>query len=225
MSTAEDALGSWAEAQLGHRFSSGMLLTEALTHSSAGPRHYERLEFLGDRVLGCIVAARLVRSYPSEGEGQLARRYAALVDRGTCAAVGRSIGLSRHIVVDRSARAARVHELENVVADVCEAVIGALFLDGGLQAAEAFVGSAWAPLIRTMSHAPKDPKSQLQEWAQGKGLPMPSYKVVGRQGPDHAPTFVVEVSVQGLGAREASGSSKQEAEKLAAEALLQEVRR
>lgn len=212
------AVQNWARATLGHDFNDLKLVENALTHG--GKRgNYERLEFLGDRVLGCIVADWLFRDF-DEPEGELARRFAALVDKGTCADVARTAGVPAVARLEPAARQIGVQNSDNVLGDMCEALIGALYLDGGLAAAEAFVRRAWADYVDRGADAPKDPKSALQEWAQAKRLPIPSYQVVGRDGPDHAPNFRVRVTVRGYDPAEATGASKQDAEKQAAIALL-----
>ncbi len=210
---------AWARQALDHEFKDLKLLETALTHGGGRKRNYERLEFLGDRVLGCVIAAWLYTRF-DETEGELARRFAALVDKGTCAEVARAAGVSAMIRMEAAARQAGVHRSDNVLGDICEALIGALYVDGGLPAAEAFIRAAWAVHLDRRSTAPRDPKSALQEWAQAKRLPIPAYEVVGRSGPDHAPSFRVRVTVRGYAPEEAEGASKQEAEKQAAIALL-----
>jgi ribonuclease III len=217
--SAED----WAESALGHRFRDAKLLTRALTHSSAGRPDYERIEFLGDRVLGFVIAGWLYEDLGNEAEGKLSRRFAELVSRETCAEVAREIGVAPHIILGNQARGDRAHQSDNVLGDVCEALIGALYLDGGIDKASAFVRRAWAPHMALDSRAPKHPKSALQEWANGRGLRSPVYEVVERSGPQHAPVFRVRVSLRGIEPVEAEGSNKQEAEKAAAQAMLDMV--
>jgi ribonuclease-3 len=216
MSAAE-----WASGALGHRFGDPRLLERALTHSSAGKPDYERLEFLGDRVLGFVIAGWLYADLTDEAEGKLARRFAELVSRETCAAVAREIGVMPHIVLGAQARGNRAHQSDNVLGDVVESMIGALYLDGGIAVAEAFVRRAWAPHMALGERAPKHPKSALQEWANGRGLRSPEYEVVERSGPQHAPVFRVRVTVRGHDPVEAEGSNKQEAETAAAAAMLE----
>jgi ribonuclease III len=210
----------WAAGALGHRFTDETLLTTALTHSSAAGATYERLEFLGDRVLGLVIAAWLYRSFPHESEGKLNRRMSDLVRRESCAAVARNIGVVPHIQLERAARASGVQQSENALGDVCEALIAALYLDGGIDAATNFIQDQWRLLIDAAESASKDPKSALQEWAQGRGLPLPNYTVVGQSGPDHAPLFDIQVQVPGHDPVVASAPSKQEAQKRAAADLL-----
>lgn len=224
MSAATSDIQSWAATDLGHRFLDEALLAAALTHTSLNQSgintNYERLEFLGDRVLGVVVADFLYRHYPEEGEGKMARRLAELVRRESCATVARAIGAERYIRLERTAQAAKVHESDGTLGDVCEALIGALYLDGGMDVASRFIKTHWAPLMDVAEMVPKDAKSALQEWAQGRGLPLPSYTVTGQSGPDHAPMFDMEVSVRGYPPEVASGTNKQEAQKKAATQLL-----
>jgi ribonuclease-3 len=214
---------TWATEALGHSFSNTALLAEALSHTSLGKQNYQRLEFLGDRILGCVIADWLYQKHANEPEGKLARRFAELVRKEACARVARHIHAARHIQLERTAAQAKIHHTDNVLGDVCEALIGALYLDGGLAAAQSFIRNHWKPFVEHELSAPKDIKSGLQEWAQARGLPLPDYKLVGRHGPDHAPVFDVSVSVHGYAPETAQGSSKQEAEKKAATALLQRL--
>ena len=213
----------WAAPALGHQFRDARLLDRALTHSSVGKPDYERLEFLGDRVLGFIIAGWLYTDLADEAEGKLSRRFAELVSRETCAAVARDIGVVPHIILGAQARGDRAHQSENVLGDVVEAMIGALYLDAGMAAAEAFVRRVWAPYMSLDAHAPKHPKSALQEWANARGLRSPEYLVVDRSGPQHAPVFRVRVTVRGHEPVEAEGTNKQEAETAAAQAMLDRV--
>ena len=212
--------------KLGHRFQNPTLLTKALTHpSAAGPRapSYERLEFLGDRVVGLIVADLLFQRFPLEAEGALARRHAALVRRETLAEVAEALALGEHVIFAKGERAAGTSDNPAILADAMESVIGALFLDGGLTAARGFVVPLWTPLMEADGTPPQDAKTALQEWAQGRGLPLPSYREVDRQGPDHAPLFTVEVAVEGEAPARGRGASKRLAEQAAAEDLLARV--
>ena len=210
----------WSATALGHHFRDGRLLERALTHSSSGKPDYERLEFLGDRVLGFIIAGWLYADLTDEAEGKLSRRFAELVSRETCAAVAREIGAAAHIVLGNQARGDKAHQSDNVLGDVCEALIGALYRDGGIEVAERFVRQVWAPHMALDARAPKHPKSALQEWANGRGLRSPEYEVVDRSGPQHAPVFRVRVTVRGQAPVEAEGTNKQEAETAAAQAML-----
>ena len=199
------------------------LFERALTHGSHSGETYERLEFLGDRVLGLVVAAWLYERFPNEPEGKMSRRYNALVARETCAEVGHALGLPRFIRLGRQAREDHANLSENVVGDVVEAVLGAIYLDGGLLLAERFVRSNWAPFLDVQKRAPVHPKSALQERAAAKNLGVPRYELVGRSGAHHAPRFKVKVSLGRHGEAEAEGASKQEAETAAAAALLEQI--
>lgn len=199
------------------------LYERALTHGSHGGDSYERLEFLGDRVLGLIVARWLYERFPDEPEGKMSRRYNALVARETCADVGRAIGVTGAIRLGKQAREDRASSSDNVVGDVVEALLGALYLDQGLNVAEDFIRTHWAEFLDNQRGAPMHPKSALQELAAAKNWGTPAYEVVGRHGAHHAPTFRVKVSVRGGGEAEAEGASKQEAETAAAAALLEQL--
>ena len=223
----------------GHEFGRRELLVEALTHPSvlakpekgrrrgrrdSVPPNYERLEFLGDRVLGLIVADLLWRRFPAEPEGHLTRRLTQLVRREALARVAGEIGLGRHLRLSPSEATAGAARNPGILADVVEAVIAAIYLDGGLAAAFAFVERYWAPLVAELETAPpQDPKTTLQEWAQGRGLGLPDYRLIESRGPDHARQFTVAVAVKGQ--EEASGTarSKQAAETAAAAALLERL--
>jgi ribonuclease III len=212
---------------LGHRFADPALLVEALTHASAVPRAkahrvrgYERLEFLGDRVLGLIVAELLWRRFPDEAEGALTRRHTHLVRRETLAELARGIGLSAHIIMSAGEAGAQTQGNPAILADVCEAVIAALYLDGGLAAAHAFIEAHWGRLIEADAAPPRDPKTALQEWAQARGRGLPRYATLRVEGPAHARRFTVSASVEGLEAQSATGTSKRAAEVAAAAALL-----
>ncbi len=209
---------------LDHRPSDLKMFERALTHGSFGGDTYERLEFLGDRVLGLVVAAWLFERFPSEPEGKMSRRYNALVTRETCAEVGRAIDLPRHIRLGKQAREDHANLSDNVVGDVVEALIGALFLDAGLECAQAFIRKHWAPFLDGQKRAPMHPKSGLQEVAAARNLGVPAYEIVGRFGPHHAPRFRIKVSLGIHGEAEAEGDSKQEAEKEAAILLLEKLK-
>jgi ribonuclease-3 len=220
----------------GHHFSRPELLTEALTHPSAvvPPRRqgrrrapanpgYERLEFLGDRVLGLVVADLLWRRFEREPEGDLTRRMTHLVRRDALAGVAMTIGLDRHLVLSRSEAAAGTARNPGILADVCEAVIAATYIDGGYAAAFDFVRRWWEPLIEAMAAPPSDPKTALQEWAQARGFGLPAYRLVETTGPDHAPRFTVAARVAELEEASATASSKRAAETAAAAALMERV--
>jgi ribonuclease III len=214
---------TFVRQQLGHEPKDMALFELAFTHSSVTRDSYERLEFLGDRVLGMVIADALYRRYPNEPEGNLSRRYNGLVDRETCAENGREIGVPALIRLGKQAREDGANRSENVVGDVVEALIGALFLDGGIDAAGKFILKLWEPDLASQRRAPLHPKSALQELAAAKGCKPPQYEVVGRTGAHHAPKFTIRVSVAKLGEAMAEGSSKQEAETAAAAALLSQL--
>lgn len=213
-------LAGFLRGQLGHEPNDTALFERALTHSSASRDSYERLEFLGDRVLGLLISKWLYERFGNEPEGELSKRYNALVARETCAEVGREIGVPALLRLGKQAREDGANRSDNVVGDALEALIGALLLDGGLDAAEAFVRKHWADRLEGQHKAPQHPKSALQELAAGRGLEPPAYEIIGRTGAHHSPRFTVRVSVNGLGMAEGEGSSKQEAETAAATKLL-----
>jgi ribonuclease III len=217
-------IAQFVREKLGHRPGDMKLFERALSHSSAGADNYERLEFLGDRVLGLVIARALYDRYPKEPEGNLSRRYNALVARETCADIGRELGVPPLIRLGKQAREDGANQSDNVVGDTVEALIGALLIDAGLDAAQRFVLKAWAPFLEGQGRAPQHPKSALQELAAARGCKPPEYEVVGRSGAHHAPVFTIRVAVKGLGEATAEGSSKQEAETAAAEALLSQLK-
>lgn len=206
------------EEKIGYQFQTKSLLSKALTHTSAGKRggEFERLEFLGDRVLGIIVADILYRRFPQEKEGDLAKRLANMVRRETCEAVAFDVG------IDTLLSTAPHQSIQNtsMMSDACEALIGALYLDGGLSAAQLFIEKYWNGLLDQNQTPPKDGKTQAQEWAQSRGLPVPIYQVVERTGPDHAPFFRVQIIIQGCEPIEGEGPNKRIAEQDAAQRFL-----
>jgi ribonuclease-3 len=216
-------VSKFVEKTLGHRAADAAMFERALTHSSVGGDSYERLEFLGDRVLGLVIARALYERYPSEPEGSLSKRYNALVARETCAEVGRALGLPDLIRLGKQARGDGANHSDNVVGDVVEALIGALLLDGGLAIAERFILARWEPYLAGQGRAPQHPKSGLQELAAARGRRAPVYEVVARTGEHHNPRFTIKVSLGSLGEATAEGSSKQEAETAAAAALLEQL--
>lgn len=196
------------------------LWLEALTHGSTGqPRNYERLEFLGDRVLGLAIAEWL-HELGTGDEGKLSQRLNALVSRTTCAAVARTIDLGPHMLLGKQARDDGGQDSDNILGDVMEALLGASFVEQGFEATRNIVRRLWADAVTGQTGKSKHPKSALQEWAAGNRRKMPEYSLVERSGPDHAARFTVAVSINGVGQAEATGSSKQEAETLAAEEFL-----
>ncbi len=214
---------------LDHGFSRPSLLEEALTHRSAdahqkGERQsYERLEFLGDRVLSLVVADTLMARFPRETEGDLSRRHASLVRRDALARVAAAIGLGPHLRLSKSEDGAAGRRNPAILADACEAVIGALYLDGGLEVAAKFVTAHWTAMMEEAPNPPQDAKTALQEWAQGQGRPLPAYRTLAQEGPAHEPHFEVEVKVEGEAPARGSGPSKRAAEQVAAGALLDRI--
>ena len=212
------------ERILSHSFQDKSLLAAALTHSSLREQRrtsYERLEFLGDRVLGLIVANLLLRRFPKEPEGSLAKRQAALIKRDTLAAVARKIGLAPHLKLSRGEEKTGGRDNPNLLSDTLEALLAALYLDGGLSAARGFAEPLWTPLIEEAKEPPKDAKTALQERTQALRLGLPVYALQDRQGPDHSPIFVVSVTVAGHGPTLGQGNSKRMAEQQAAASLLE----
>ncbi|MGF1639354.1 MAG: ribonuclease III [Rhodospirillales bacterium] len=214
------------QARLGHRFADPRLLVQALTHASmagAGADRAacnERLEFLGDRVLGLVIAHLLFEQFAGESEGALARRYAVLVRREALTRVAAGIGVGDVLRLSRGEDEAGGRGSPGPLADACEAVIGALYLDGGLPAAAAFVRRHWQTLVDEEAAPPQDAKTRLQEWAQGRGSALPCYREAAREGPAHAPMFSVEVTVEGIPPVIGVGPSKRSAEQAAAEAAI-----
>ncbi len=216
------------EKTLGYKFRDPGLLDRALTHASALAERgnhdpaatYQRLEFLGDRVLGLVVADMLISTYPDAVEGELARRLARLVSGETCAEVAMDMGLDAFVRLGGSLARKRSGTASGVLADVCESVIGALYRDGGLGAARPVIERYWHERMTAMSGSLRDAKTALQEWAHSKGLETPNYRELSRSGPDHAPVFEIEVVIDGREGALGGGRSKREAEQAAAEAVL-----
>ena len=216
-------LAAFLRDKLAHEPNDARAFEMALTHSSSSSENYERLEFLGDHVLGHVIARALYDRHPNEPEGYLSRRYNVLVSRETCAEIGRELGVPALVRLGKQAREDRASQSENVVGDVVEALIGALLIDGGFEAAQRFVMKYWEPHLAEQRKAPQHPKSALQELAAARECKPPVYEVVSRTGAHHHPKFTVRVSVQGLGEATAEGASKQDAETDAAEALLSKL--
>jgi len=215
----------WVERVTGWRPKDPRLFERALTHSSRSEAEdYERLEFLGDRVLGLAVASWLYELFPNEPEGKLSRRLNALVARETCADVARDLGIGGEVRLGKQAREDGASDSDNVLGDVVEALIGALYLEGGFERAAAFVRKVWGDRVSTQDKAPKHPKSALQEWAAANDRKPPVYSLTNRAGPHHAPRFTVEVEIAGIGKATAEALSKQEAETEAAKALLEQLK-
>jgi ribonuclease III len=214
------------EARIGYAFHDRGPLERALTHISAlhgtpasGP-HYQRLEFLGDRVLGLCVAEMLFRTFPKASEGELSRRLGHLVRRETCAEVAQEWDVGVHIRLGTGEMQTGLRKKEAILADVCESVLAAIFVDGGFASAQAVVERWFGPKMAEPGRAQRDPKSALQEWALARGRETPIYRQVDRSGPDHAPRFVVEAVIQGHEPTSGEGASKRMAEQAAAEAFL-----
>jgi ribonuclease-3 len=216
-------LSSPVEQLLGHDFADKTLLERALRHSSAGGSNNEQLEFLGDRILGFVIAEMLVQAFPNDNEGTLALRLNALVRGEACARVAEACGIDRALVLAPSEERAGGRQKGAILGDACEAVIAALYLDGGISAARAFVVRYWQPLMLEVQGDLRDPKNVLQEWAQGRKHGMPVYRVTKREGPDHAPRFTVEVTVRGQDPGAGEGNSLRAAEQAAARDLLQRL--
>src|SRR5215469_1434060 len=217
---------SGLEARIGYRFADPALLDHALTHISAlgGLRNrsgsYQRLEFLGDHVLGLVVSDMLFRTFPRADEGELSRRLADLVRKEACADVAQSIELGAAIRLGASESNAGGRSRIAILADVCEALIGAVFVDGGYEAAAALITRLWEQRMRAPKRPLRDAKTMLQEWAQAQGLPTPAYREIERRGPDHDPEFRVMVELPDRPPAEGIGRSKRAAEQAAAAAML-----
>lgn len=214
------------EARLGHVFADRALIERALTHITAARTKlgrlgsYQRLEFLGDRVLGLAVSDMLIAAFPKADEGELSRRLADLVRAEACAEVAEAMDLSAYIRLGPGEASSGGRRKTAILADVCEAVVGAAFLDGGWPAARALVERFWGERMLAAAKATRDPKTALQEWTQGKGMPSPLYQEIARTGPDHDLFFRILVTVPGIGEAEGAGRSKRAAEQAAAEALI-----
>jgi len=212
-------------ARIGYQFENGRLAQLALSHRSVvseqtGLSSNERLEFLGDRVLGLVAARMLYRTYPQADEGELHRRHRALVRKDTCAAIAREIGLGAFLILGKSEVRSGGRTKQAILADACEAMIAAIYLDGGMECAEAFVEQHWRNRMEEAEKPKRDGKSALQEWVQGKGFPPPVYEETARSGPDHKPVFTVRVVIEGLEPAYGKGHTKRDAEQDAAEAFL-----
>lgn len=212
---------------IGYRFSDEGLLEIALTHSSHGDGRRktdsnERMEFLGDRVLGLLVAERLFSMFEGLSEGGLAHRLNALVNKGACARVARAIRLGDALLLSPGEERLGGRDKESILGDACEALIGAIYLDGGLEAARVFFNQAWEGELDQLTRRAKDAKSRLQEWAARKRLTAPVYETLSRKGPDHRPHFTVEVRIDGLSPAVGEGNTKQAAQRAAADAMLKQ---
>lgn len=207
---------------IGYRFKDPALLEAALTHPSCNKTaNNQRLEFLGDAVLGLVVARVVYDLFPGANEGDLARRHAALVRGETLVGIARELKLGQALIMAASESKAGGGDNASNLEDALEALIGAIYLDGGMAAAEQFILPRWQELAKQTLVAPKDAKTSLQEWSQGRGLSVPSYALVSSSGPAHAPIFTVEVTVEGFAPARGEATSKRAAEQLAAAALLE----
>jgi ribonuclease III len=217
-------LASELAERLGYHFSDGKLLLQALTHGSSAKAKgsYERLEFLGDRVLGLVVAESLYRQHGREREGKLAARHSALVRGEVCAAIAQGLGLGDFVQVGAIEKQHGINTLQSVLGDVMEAIIGAVYMDGGYDVAHTLVEKLWADVITKPDTATKDAKTFVQEWALARGKVLPVYSMVGREGPEHKPKFTVRLSIPKYGEAEGEGPSKQAAEMSAAQRFIQQ---
>lgn len=212
------------QKKIGYSFKDEALLQIALTHSSTGQdENYERLEFLGDRVLGLAIASLLFKKFPNENEGDLAKRLAFLVQGETLAKLSSQISLGDYIIFSDAERDAGGAKNDHILADVFESVIGALYLDGGFAPCYSLIETQWEGVFDVMKKPPQHPKTEIQEWAQAQGLPLPHYDIIGQSGPDHAPVFEIQLTLKGHAPIAAKGRSRAEAEKLAAEGFMKGV--
>ena len=209
---------------LGHRFEDIDLARQALTHRSTASapygHGYERLEFLGDRVLGLVIAHMLYDRYPDEPEGNMSVRQSGLVRKETLAEIAVELELGAHIHLSSGEDVSGTRDRPSVLADIVEALIGALYLDGGIGPSAAFIERHWGARIKAQRTPPRDAKTRLQEWALARGLPLPSYRTLSHEGPAHEPEITVELTVEGEIPTTAAAGSKRSAQQLAAEALL-----
>ena len=227
LSTSADAAQAALEKRLGHRFASRALLQQALTHASALSqddarlKSYQRLEFLGDRVLGLSISAHLFSQFPDAPEGHLSRALADLVRKETCADIASEIGIGPALRMGKGERKTGLARKTAVLGDACEAILGAVYLDAGFEVADRVIKAHWVPRTPDLSGgATADPKTALQEWAHTRGLTEPRYVETDRTGPDHAPVFVVTANIPGLAPATGEGTSKRMAERAAAAAML-----
>ena len=216
-----DVQDAWLHELLPSAPANKELYVRALTHGSTGKPDYQRLEFLGDRILGLVISDMLYHRYSDEAEGRLSHRLNALVSGSTCAVIAREIGLPPHIRLGKQARDDGAQQSDNVLGDVMEAIIGAAYLDHGLESARSLIERLWGPLIETANGAPKHPKSELQEWCAANGRKVPEYTITKKEGPPHAMRFEITVTVKGFDPVSASANSKQAAETAAALAFLE----
>lgn len=215
---------SKVESIIDYRFKDPHWLERALTHSSTNDAYnYQRLEFLGDRVLGLVIAGALFTEFRGENEGGLAKRHTALVQGRTCAVIGQIYDIGQFIILSESEKESGGNLNENIIADVVESLLGAIYVDGGYEAAQKVILKLWGDHIKTLEHAPQDSKTELQEWVQARGHDLPRYEMVGKTGPDHAPVFLMRLTIEGQDYVEADGSSRRQAEKTAAALMLKKI--
>ncbi|MBM3609066.1 MAG: ribonuclease III [Alphaproteobacteria bacterium] len=214
------------EARIGHKFANPALLERALTHVSSIGRgksrteSYQRLEFLGDRVLGLAISEMLYTAYPKEEEGELSRRLADLVRKESCAEVAGEWDAGLFIKLGGGEASSGGRRKTAILGDICEAIIGAIFLDGGYEAAKSVVERSWRERMAAPRRPLRDPKTTLQEWAQARGLATPVYSEIERSGPAHSPQFIIAVEVAGFAPEQARGTSKRSGEQAAARAFM-----
>lgn len=217
------------EEALGYTFTSSQLLTLALTHSSLAKSRADRdqtnqrLEFLGDRVLGLVVAGMIYETFPDEEEGAMARRHTALVRKEALARIAKDLALGKYILMATSEEDSGGRDNEALLADTCEAIIAALFMDGGLGTAETFIRAHWSALMSQDLTPPKDAKTTLQEYVQSRGMNLPKYRESHREGPPHDPVFTIEVIIDSGEVMTGMGGSKRQAEQVAASAMLEHL--
>ncbi|NQZ14624.1 MAG: ribonuclease III [Alphaproteobacteria bacterium] len=213
------------EKVIGYQFKDRHLLERALTHSSTGDEYnYQRLEFLGDRVVGLVIADALFKKFRSENEGGLAKRHTALIQGSTLAIIGQAHGLNDFIQFSEAEKSAGGSQNENIIADVVESLLGAIFIDGGYDLVQEVILRLWGDNIETLKQAPQDPKTELQEWAQARQLPLPVYEIISKSGPDHAPVFTIQLSVEGFDSITDEGPSRRQTEKTAARKMLKKLK-
>lgn len=210
---------------IGYHFDDEHWLERALTHSSTNEEYsYQRLEFLGDRVLGLVIAHALFEAFRDEKEGGLAKRHTALVQGRMCAKIGNLYNFNEFIILSQSEEEAGGRTNDNIISDIVESVLGAIYIDGGYEEAQKVILKLWGDNISTLHEAPQDPKTELQEWVQAQGHALPLYEVVNKSGPDHAPVFTVRLTIEKFDSIDADGASRRAAEKTAAKTLLKMVK-
>ena len=227
MARKEKAALADLEVRIGYKFRDSELAARALTHLSAPATagqgrldSYQRLEFLGDRVLGLAVAQMLYEAYPQASEGELSMRLAALVRRETCAEVAKEWDVGPHVVLGLGEAQAGGRKKEAILADICESLIGAVFVEAGFEAAQRLVARSWRARMNAVAEPARDAKTAMQEWAQARGLNAPAYAEIARSGPPHAPQFTMQVSLEGFEPSQGSAPSKRAAEQAAAQAFM-----